>query len=471
MLTPLDYPELRWAWTFSSEQCPEGMVGIQEQNLRIFSIEDISRNLLQESIPLPYTPRKFVKHPEHNLFYIIESDNNTLAPATRAKLINEAPTVNGEATVSNPDQFGNPHGNEHWASCIQIVDPVGSKSVVFSLDLEDNECATSIAIAPFAGQDDEAFLLVGTAKDLKVSPRSCSAGFLHVYRFHEEGRELEFIHKTKVDQPPTALLAFQGRLLAGIGSDLRIYDLGMKQMLRKCQTTPSPNIIVGLQTQGNRIIVSDSQESVSYCVYKFQDNKLIPFADDIIARWTTAAAMVDYETVAGGDKFGNLWLVRCPPKASEEADEDNSGSHLLHEKGYLNGAPNRLSPMTHFFANDIPMSLQKTNLVTGGRDLIFWTGFQGTLGILVPFVSREDVDFFQELEKQLATDHNPPLLGRDHLAYRSYYAPSKGTIDGDLCESYFLLPPDKKEIMAGQLDRSVREVERKISDMRTRVAY
>lgn len=34
MLTPLDYPELRHAWTFSSEQCPEGIVGIQEQNLR-----------------------------------------------------------------------------------------------------------------------------------------------------------------------------------------------------------------------------------------------------------------------------------------------------------------------------------------------------------------------------------------------------------------------------------------------------
>jgi len=34
MLTPLDYAELRWAWTFSSEQCPEGIVGIQDQNLR-----------------------------------------------------------------------------------------------------------------------------------------------------------------------------------------------------------------------------------------------------------------------------------------------------------------------------------------------------------------------------------------------------------------------------------------------------
>lgn len=438
---------------------------------RIFSIEDLSRNLLQESIPLPYTPRKFVKHPEFNLFYIIESDNNTLALATRNKLIGESPATNGDAAILPPDQFGNPHGTEHWASCIQIVDPVSAKSVVFSLELENNECATSIAAAPFAGQDGEMFLIVGTAKDLKVSPRSFSAGFLHVYRFHEDGRELEFIHKTKIDQPPTALLPFQGRLLAGCGSDLRIYDLGMKQMLRKCQTQALPNIITGLATQGNRIIVSDVQESVSYVVYKFQDNKLIPFADDMVARWTTGAGMVDYETVAAGDKFGNLWLVRCSQKASEEADEDNSGSHLLHEKGYLNGAPSRLNLMTHFFAGDIPTSVQKTNLVNGGRDVVFWTGFQGTLGVLIPFVSREDVDFFQELEKQLANDHNPPILGRDHLAYRSYYAPSKGTIDGDLCETYFLLPHEKKETIAGQLDRSVREVERKVSDMRTRVAY
>jgi splicing factor 3B subunit 3 len=231
-------------------------------------------------------------------------------------------------------------------------------------------------------------------------------------------------------------------------------------------------MIVGLQTQGSRIIVSEVQESVTYCVYKYQENKLIPFADDIIARWTTCATMVDYETVAGGDKFGNLWLLRCPQKASEEADEEGSGAHLTHERQYLSGAPNRLNLMTHFFPGDIPTSIQKTNLVAGGRDVIFWTGFQGTLGMLVPFVSREDVDFFQSLETQLAsTNGNPPLLGRDHLIYRSYYAPTKGMIDGDLCETFFLLANDKKQMIAGELDRSIREIERKISDMRTRVAY
>ncbi|KIW54756.1 pre-mRNA-splicing factor rse1 [Exophiala xenobiotica] len=471
MLTPLDYIGLQYVWNFTSEQCPEGMVGIQGQNLRIFTIEDLSRNLLQENIPLPYTPRKFVKHPDQPLFYVIEADNNVLAPTTRQKLLTESTAVNGDAVVLPPEEFGYPRGTGHWSSCIQIVDPVTTKSVVFTLELEDNECATSITAAPFAGQDGETFLVVGTAKDLVVSPRSFSAGFLHVYRFHEDGKELEFIHKTKVEQPPTALLAFQGRLLAGIGSDLRIYDLGMKQMLRKCQVQTS-NVIVGLQTQGSRIIVSNVQESVTYVVYKFQENKLIPFADDVIARWTTCATMVDYETVAGGDKFGNLWLLRCPPKASEEADEDGSGAHLTHERQYLSGAPNRLSLMAHFFPGDIPTSVQKTNLVAGGRDVVFWTGLQGTLGMLVPFVGREDVDFFQSLEMQLAsTNGNPPLLGRDHLIYRSYYAPSKGIIDGDLCETYFLLPNDKKLMIAGELDRSVREIERKISDMRTRVAY
>lgn len=299
-----------------------------------------------------------------------------------------------------------------------------------------------------------------------VSPRSSTAGFLHVYRFHDNGKELEFIHKTKVEEPPMALLGFQGRLLAGIGKDLRIYDLGMRQLLRKSQAEVVPNLIVGLQTQGSRIVVSDVQQSIVMVVFKFQDNKLIPFVDDTIARWTSCTTMVDYETVAGGDKFGNLWLLRCPPKASEEADEEGSGAHLVHERSYLQGAPHRLELMAHYYPQDIPMSIQKTNLVAGGRDCLLWAGLQGTLGILIPFVSREDVDFFQTLEQHLRSE-DAPLAGRDHLIYRSYYVPVKGVIDGDLCERYTLLPADKKQMIAGELDRSVREIERKISVSKT----
>ena len=391
--------------------------------------------------------------------------------------------VNGDSAVLSPEEFGYPRGKAHWASCIQVVDPISAKETLQKIDLEDNEAATSIAVVSFSSQDDEAFLIVGTGKDMIVNPRSFSSGFLHVYRFQEDGKELEFIHKTKVEEPPLALLPFQGRLLAGIGKDLRIYDLGMKQLLRKAQANVVSHLIVGLQTQGSRIIVSDVQESITYVVYKFQENMLIPFVDDVIARWTTCSTMVDYETAAGGDKFGNLWLLRCSQKASDEADEEGSGAHLVHERQYLQGAPNRLALMTHFYTQDIPTSLQKTQLVTGGRDILVWTGMQGTLGILIPFVGREDVDFFLSLEQHMRSE-DAPLAGRDHLAYRSYYVPVKGTIDGDckspnpkrqvgisktradqtpVCERFALLPNDKKQSIAGDMDRTVREMERKIS--------
>lgn len=430
---------------------------------RIFSIDRLSNNMLQESVPLAHTPRNFVRHPTERLFYVIESDNNTLSHTTRDTLLNDPNLMNGDAVPLAPEDFGYPKGKSHWASCIQIVDPVNGKEVVATIYLDENEAAVSVSAVSFTSQDEETFLLVGTGKDMQTSPRSSNGGFIHVYRFQDDGKNLEFIHKTKTEQPPLTLLAFQGRLAAGIGTDLEIYDLGMRQLLRKARAIDVvPNLIVDLQTQGSRIVCADVQESVTYVVYKFQDNNLIPFVDDSIARWSTATAMVDYDTTAGGDKFGNLWLVRCPTKISEEADEEGTGAHLIHEKGYLSGTPNRLDPMVHWFCQDIPTSIQKTSLVPGGRDVLLWAGLQGTIGLLIPFIGREDVDFFQALEMQMRQEDGP-LAGRDHLMYRSYYIPSKGVIDGDLCERYVRLDSALRERIAGELERDPREVERKIS--------
>jgi splicing factor 3B subunit 3 len=439
--------------------------------LRIFSIEKLGDNLIQKSLPLTYTPRRLVRHPDQPYFYTIESDNNTLPPELRQKLLDDPNVTNGDATVLPPEEFGYPRGRGRWASCINIVDPVGEEpSILSRIDIEGNEAAVSAAVVSFSSQEGESFLIVGTGKDMVLNPRQFSEGYIHVYRFHEGGKELEFIHKTKVEEPPMALLPFQGRLAAGIGKTLRIYDLGLKQLLRKAQADVAPHLIMTLQTQGNRIVVGDIQQGAIYVVYKQESNKLIPFCDDTVARWTTCMTMVDYEQVAGGDKFGNIWIVRASDKASAEADEPGSDVHLAHAREYLHGAPNRLALMAHFFTQDIPTSITKTSLVVGGQPLLLWSGIQGSIGVFIPFISREDADFFQNLEGHMRSE-DPPLAGRDHLMYRSYYVPVKGVIDGDLCERYMLLPNDKKQLIAGELDRSVREIERKISDVRSRSAF
>jgi splicing factor 3B subunit 3 len=41
--------------------------------------------------------------------------------------------------------------------------------------------------------------------------------------------------QTETDDVPLALMAFQGRLVAGVGKALRIYDIGKKKLLRKVE--------------------------------------------------------------------------------------------------------------------------------------------------------------------------------------------------------------------------------------------
>lgn len=419
--------------------------------------------MIQKSIPLTYTPRKLVKHPDQPYFYTIESENNTLPPELRQQLLADPGVVNGDSTVLPPEDFGYPRGKGRWSSCINVVDPVSEEpGVLARIDLDNNEAAVSAVVVPFASQDGESFLIVGTGKDMILNPRQFSEGYIHVYRFQENGKELEFIHKTKIEEPPMALLPYQGKLLAGIGRTLRVYDLGLRQMLRKAQADVAPNLIVSLQAQNNRIVVGDVQQGVTYVVYKPETNKLIAFVSDTVSRWVTSTTMVDYESTAGSDKFGNIWILRCPEKASLEADEPGSEVHLTHARPYLHAEPQRLDLMAHFYTQDLPTSICKTSLVVGGQEVLLWGGIQGTIGVLIPFVSREDVDLFQTLEQHMRQE-DPPLAGRDHLMYRGYYAPVKGVIDGDLCERFALLPTDKKLMIAGELDRSVREIERKLS--------
>ena len=93
----------------------------------------------------------------------------------------------------------------------------------------------SIALVKFASRGDDEFVLVGTVQELMLNPRSCSAGFIYVYQLMENGENLEFVHRTQVDDVPAAIVSFQGRVLIGVGRYLRVYDLGKKKLLRKCE--------------------------------------------------------------------------------------------------------------------------------------------------------------------------------------------------------------------------------------------
>jgi splicing factor 3B subunit 3 len=126
--------------------------------------------------------------------------------------------------------------------------------------------------------------------------------------------------------------------------------------------------------------------------------------------------------------------------------------------------------LVHYHVGETVTSVHKTSLVAGGREVVLYTTLLGRIGILVPFVSKEDVEFFQTLEMHLRGVAKP-LCGRDHLTYRSAYFPVKSAVDGDLCELYNLIPVEKRRAIAEDMDRSVAEIAKKLEDLRNRVAF
>lgn len=92
------------------------------------------------------------------------------------------------------------------------------------------------------------------------------------------------------------------------------------------------------------------------------------------------------------------------------------------------GASQKADTVATFHVGETVSSLQKCTLIPGGGESLLYTTISGSVGVLVPFSSREDHDFFQHLEMHMRSE-NPPLCGRDHLSFRSYYFPVKVIID------------------------------------------
>ncbi|KAF8557619.1 hypothetical protein OG21DRAFT_1494597 [Imleria badia] len=467
--SPLIFENLDYAWSFSAELCPEGLIGITGSVLRIFQVPKLGMKLKQDSIPLSYTPRKFISHPTNRFLYLIEGDHRVMGEEAinkRLQQLREAgKTIDRELLTLPAETFGRckaPAGT--WASAIRIIDPVESKTVAL-IHLDNNEAAFSLAVVQFAARGGELHLVVGTASDTLLAPRSCSSGFLRTYKFVEDGAGLELLHKTETDDVPLAVMAFQGRLVAGVGKALRIYEIGKKKLLRKAENKTFSSAIVTLNTQGSRILVGDMQDSIFFAVYKAPENRLLIFADDMQPRWIVSSTMVDYCTVAASDRFGNIFVNRLDAKVSEQVDDDPTGAGILHEKGQLMGAPHKTKMICHFHVGDLVTSIHRVSLVAGGREVLLYTGLHGTIGILVPFVSKEDVDFISTLEQHMRTEQGS-LVGRDHLAWRGYYVPVKAVVDGDLCETYARLPGSKQSAIAGELDRTVGEVLKKLEQLR-----
>jgi splicing factor 3B subunit 3 len=130
---------------------------------------------------------------------------------------------------------------------------------------------------------------------------------------------------------------------------------------------------------------------------------------------------------------------------------------------------NKIVQVASMYVGAVVTSLQKAVLSTGGAEVVVYSTIHGAIGVLYPLTGKDEAGLLERLELSMRAEPTVGLVGRDHAAFRGSFAPVARVIDGDLCEAFSLLPPDRQGEIAEALERSPADVYKRLEDLRNRV--
>lgn len=350
------------------------------------------------------------------------------------------------------------------------------------------------------------FEVFGTGPKVPKKPRSDrnkkkakpDATFtLRVYQVDFVSKRLKFVHKTMVPEAVHCLIGFRDMLLVGIGTTLRLYDLGKQQLLRKGEYKLAVrNKISALSVSGgDRVFVGDVSDSVTLFKYEASSGlahkrvdgsattrrggHFVAVACDSVPRWIVCLEALDYNTVCASDKFGNIFVLRVPKEVSDvagDASGGGAGANRPARAGPGAVAAHNLAVEASFHVGSMACSLVRGSLSMrttaagggdgdGGRDeAVIYATMSGTVGVLAPLRTQHDIDFVRALEKEVRARCRS-VCGRDHVAYRSLFYPVRHVVDGGLCQAFTGMPAAEREECAKALGWAVEDVEKKLEEL------
>lgn len=459
----------------------KAIVAISNGQLVIFLVGDSetgldpSQEYVAESTLLTFPPRNmalagniaFVTEYDHIALDITGDSETAINKKSISSGTEDTPNIPGDSASHTPVI-------DNTTSCVEVVDYSLSR-ILQKENLPFGERPLSSTIVRFETTPKQQFLIVGC---------TLVHTYTHSLRMFAIGKDLSLkhIHTTTIDEPPHALLEFDGKLAVGMGPYIRLYDSGRRQLLRKASSRINPfeKIVRVAHCGHHRLAVSDARQATAFVKYDAEDNSFTSFANDCVMRHLTSLCVLDYDTVIGGDKWGNVHVSRAPRTLSFSSDHD--WPLVKNQDPFLNSSGARLTNECEYHLGDLVTSLA-TREGQGMQPTVIYGGVLGLIGCFAPLASKQEAEYFLRLqylmEKHFAYDfadfdrdqHIPNLLGKDHLKYRSSFNPHKNVIDGDFLALFPSLRPLLKLKIAGGLERTPAQVESKIDSMRTRCVW
>lgn len=179
-----------------------------------------------------------------------------------------------------------------------------------------------------------------------------------------------------------------------------------------------------------------------------------------------------------------------PPPPAQEGIEEDSGRRAaavdLRTAGERDACTTDDFLQAHYYCGEAVTGMRCCKLAPSGDKLILTSTVTGALLALVPLPTKEQIAFFQTLERALEVyqeEQGVSVLGvegqgggggapglslcfRDHCSYRSTFRPAKNTVDGDACERLMSWPPEAQARVAELVGREWHEIRNRVERVR-----
>lgn len=439
--------EVNHMCSLNAQAYPDSLALATKNSVILGTIDEIQK-LHIRTVPLGEGPRRIAYQESSQTFGVatlrIDVQGRSGPKPTRPSASTQAQNITFSSNIVPKPGVGNSSttnaeiGQELDIDNLLIIDQ-NTFEVLHAHQFMPSEGIIALMSAKL-GDDPNTYYVVSTALVYADEPEP-KVGRIIIFHYNEG--KLTQVAETKIDGSCHSLVEFNGKVLAGINSFVRLYEWTNEKELRmECNIQNNISVLY-LKAKGDFILVGDLMRSLTLLQHKQMEGVFVEIARDCDPKWTRAVEILDDDTFLGSETHGNLFV--CQKDSAATTDEERQ---LLPEVARFH-----LGDIVNVFRHGSLVMQNVGERTTPNHGCVLYGTVNGAIGIVTQ-IPQDFYDFLHSLEERLT--NTIKSVGKiEHSYYRSFQTkektePCEGFIDGDLIESFLDLNRDKmKETVAG----------------------
>lgn len=306
--------EVKNMCSLNSEGFRDSLALASESQLLIGQIDEIQK-LHIRSVFLYESPRRIAYQESTKTFGVItmrhdiQGEDGLLPTRQSASTTAQNMTYSSNIPTIVKPQQGTLNmesiGSEVEVYHLLIIDQ-HTFEVIHAHQFMTNEYALSV-ISARLGDDPTHYYIVGTCF---VNPEEPEPKLGRIVLFQLIDGRLQQVAEKDVKGAPYTLMEFNGKLLAGINSTVRLFEwLSIRDLQNEC-TYFNTIVALYIKVKGDFILIGDLMRSMTLLMYKPMEGNFEEIARDFQPNWMTSIEILDDDTFLGAENSFNLFVCQ-----------------------------------------------------------------------------------------------------------------------------------------------------------------